>query len=143
MMHDISLRLWLNGPARQIGWLLVHSVWQGAAIALLLAIVLRLMERRSSGAKYLVCCAALLAIPVASFATFSFRQNTGAQLAAALPGPAIASTAMPVMPTVTAIHRFDLQESLGYAATAWSLSLRIAAKRRGVTRSGWTWPGRC
>jgi hypothetical protein len=31
----------------------------------------------------------------------------------------------------------------GYAAAARSLALRIAAKRRGVTRPGWTWPGRC
>jgi beta-lactamase regulating signal transducer with metallopeptidase domain len=127
MMHEITLRLWLNGPARQIGWLLVHSVWQGAIAALLLAIVLRLMERRSSGAKYLVSCAALLAVPAASFVTFSLRQKTGAQLVAALPGPAIASTAMPVMPAVTAIHQFDLQQSLGYAATAWIVGVALLA----------------
>ena len=129
MMHDISLRLWLNGPAREIGWLLVHSVWQGAIVAVLLAILLRLMERRSSGAKYLACCAALLAIPAASFVTLSLRQNTGAQLVAALPGPTIALTAVPVMPIVAATHRFDLQQCLGYAATAWIVGVGLLAVR--------------
>ena len=35
------------------GWVLIHFVWQGVAIAMLTAIALRLLERRSADARYL------------------------------------------------------------------------------------------
>src|SRR5262245_9165408 len=38
----------------RIGWLLVYSVWQFALIALLMAIVLRVMRRAPAGVRYAV-----------------------------------------------------------------------------------------
>jgi beta-lactamase regulating signal transducer with metallopeptidase domain len=58
------------GPAvERLGWALVHFLWQGAAVALLLAPVLVLMRRRPANARYVVCCAALLAMAACPLAT--------------------------------------------------------------------------
>jgi beta-lactamase regulating signal transducer with metallopeptidase domain len=51
----------------RVGWALLHFVWQGAALALLLAALLHLMRRCSASARYLVSCGfliAMCAIPV-------------------------------------------------------------------------------
>jgi len=58
------------GPAvERLGWALVHFLWQGALVALLLAPVLALTRRRSAGARYLACCAALVAMAACPVAT--------------------------------------------------------------------------
>jgi beta-lactamase regulating signal transducer with metallopeptidase domain/biopolymer transport protein ExbD len=44
----------------KLGWVLVHSLWQLAAVAALLAIVLGLLGRASANARYLASCAALV-----------------------------------------------------------------------------------
>ncbi|GDX97453.1 hypothetical protein LBMAG47_31180 [Planctomycetia bacterium] len=61
--------------AARLGWTCLHSLWQGLAIAAVLAIALRLVPRRSSAAtnaRYLLATAALVALPVAAVATFAF-----------------------------------------------------------------------
>jgi beta-lactamase regulating signal transducer with metallopeptidase domain len=61
MMNDVIVE--------RIGWTLLHSVWQIAAIALVYGFVL-LMVRRSADLRYLAGCAALvamLAVPIATF----------------------------------------------------------------------------
>ena len=53
----------------RVGWTLVHSLWQGAAVAALLAGAMLLLRRRSAGVRYAVSCAALvlmLALPAAT-----------------------------------------------------------------------------
>jgi hypothetical protein len=47
-------------PVERIGWLLLHSVWQFALIALLAIIGLRLTPRRSSAARYWLMISALV-----------------------------------------------------------------------------------
>src|SRR3954468_9276321 len=53
-----------------LGWTLVHSVWQCAAAAVLLAVVLRGMKRASASSRYLAGCGALLLAIGASVVTF-------------------------------------------------------------------------
>jgi beta-lactamase regulating signal transducer with metallopeptidase domain len=49
-----------SGEAGQrVGWALVHFLWQGAAVALLLAALLRALRQRSAQARWLAACAAL------------------------------------------------------------------------------------
>src|SRR5262245_58761757 len=43
-----------------LGWALVHFIWQGALIALLLASIRSFIHQRAAGARYLVACAAML-----------------------------------------------------------------------------------
>ncbi len=56
----------------RIGWMLLHSVWQIALVAILFAVINSLMKRRSANARYLTGCVALLAmvaLPVMTFVT--------------------------------------------------------------------------
>src|SRR3954471_4591657 len=57
---------------RSLGWALVHSLWQIAAIAIVAALVLRMLRGRSSNARYLAACAALLAMVVAPAMTLAW-----------------------------------------------------------------------
>ena len=54
---------------RSLGWALVQFVWQGAAVALITAVTLRLLDRRTAAARYLVASAGLLAMFVLPVAT--------------------------------------------------------------------------
>ncbi len=56
----IALLHGLDQPlAVGLGWALLHFLWQGAAVAMGLAVLLAAMRRRTSQARYIVCCAAL------------------------------------------------------------------------------------
>ncbi|HAL45778.1 MAG TPA: hypothetical protein DCP47_07685 [Phycisphaerales bacterium] len=55
---------------QRIGWTLIHFIWQGALIALLLVIVLRLIRKQSSNLRYAVACAAMLFMVAAPAVTF-------------------------------------------------------------------------
>jgi hypothetical protein len=48
-----------------LGWALVHFVWQGALIALALAVALRALKGAPSQWRYAAACAALLAMAAA------------------------------------------------------------------------------
>lgn len=54
----------------RIGWVLVHSLWQVAAIAVLLALVLSIAGKRSARFSYAACCVAMMLALGMSIATF-------------------------------------------------------------------------
>ena len=45
----------------RLGWTLVHLLWQGAAVAVLLAIVLLLLRKSTANFRYVAACLALYA----------------------------------------------------------------------------------
>jgi len=47
---------------QRLGWTLVHFVWQAAAIALLLAITLKILRKSSANLRYVIACMALALI---------------------------------------------------------------------------------
>jgi len=55
----------------RMGWALIHLVWQGAAVALVLAVLLWFLRHRSANFRYVVACIALLLLPVSLFVTFA------------------------------------------------------------------------
>ena len=52
-----------------IGWTLLHFLWQGALLAILLAVLMRLLRRQSASLRYAVACASLLLMIVAPVGT--------------------------------------------------------------------------
>lgn len=53
----------LHDPiAYRLGWALVHFLWQGALVALLLKVALTVLQRHSPNARYLAGCAAMLCL---------------------------------------------------------------------------------
>lgn len=68
-LADISQPFW-----RSLGWALLHSLWQGGLLAVVLAGALSLLKGRSASLRYALACAALalmLAAPAATFWSFS------------------------------------------------------------------------
>ncbi|GEM_PF-5782871 len=65
IMHYFSLEL-----IEAMGWTIIHSLWQGAAIALLTALLLLLLKNKSAQIKYFLSFAALLGICVWAANTF-------------------------------------------------------------------------
>ena len=55
-----------------LGWVLIHFLWQGTGIALLLAVALRLLTRTSSHFRYVVIGGALLLCAVMPVVTWTF-----------------------------------------------------------------------
>ena len=59
----------LNIVVRALGWALLHSVWQGALIGLVVALLLVAFKRRSAQHRYLVACVGLAAMVAAWIGT--------------------------------------------------------------------------
>jgi GWxTD domain-containing protein len=106
-----------TASAKAVGWTLVHSLWEGAAIALLLAFVLAIA--RSSRVRYAAACFAMLAL-LTGFAVTLYRlmpRQTSRSAAVLLP--------VPVKPSIdnrpVANHRSlsDASELLPWLAPAW------------------------
>jgi len=66
--------------AQRVGWALVHFLWQGAAIAALLWLALRLLSRRGPQVRYAVACLALLLMAAAPVLTFLVVQPAAQDL---------------------------------------------------------------
>ena len=66
---DILKNILSQEIIQRLGWTLVHFVWQAAAIALLLAIVLRLLHKSSANLRYIIACMALALIVLMPAAT--------------------------------------------------------------------------
>ncbi len=78
--------------AHAIGWTLLHFLWQGALIALVLACVLALLRGRSPQPRYLAACTALLLMVMLPIVTF-VRIVTAPRVA--VPGTTISLNAFP------------------------------------------------
>ncbi len=55
------------GTIERLGWMLVHVLWQATAVAILLAVFLRLLHKASANVRYWTACAALalmVALPI-------------------------------------------------------------------------------
>jgi GWxTD domain-containing protein len=55
-----------------VGWSLLHFLWEGAIVALLLASALRLLSNRSSQLRYTAACSALVLMAASPLVTFWF-----------------------------------------------------------------------
>jgi beta-lactamase regulating signal transducer with metallopeptidase domain/plasmid maintenance system antidote protein VapI len=68
-----------SGLVRALGWTVLHSLWQGALVALFAGIILMLLRNKSAQLRYLVANFALFSILFLSVCTFVwYRQATPA-----------------------------------------------------------------
>src|SRR6185503_9889007 len=63
------------------GWTLIHFLWQGCALAAVAATLLRLAERRSANARYLIACAALVVMVATPAVTARLLWDAGIEAA--------------------------------------------------------------
>src|SRR5882757_11350947 len=67
--------------AHAAGWTLLHFLWQGALVALILACILALLSGRSAQPRYLAACAALVlmaTLPLITFARIVAAEHSAA-----------------------------------------------------------------
>ena len=87
-----DLTVWLSRMSDVVGWSLIHFVWQGAALALLLGLARLLVPRGMARVRYLASCAtlgAMLLVPVATAWRLADPSAPASALPAAAPGGAV------------------------------------------------------
>jgi beta-lactamase regulating signal transducer with metallopeptidase domain len=60
----------MNAFIDRLGWMLIHSVWEGVVIWLVLQMVLALLHKKSAQARYLASCVALSIMALLPWMTF-------------------------------------------------------------------------
>jgi GWxTD domain-containing protein len=118
--------LWVHGEfAKALGWTLLHSLWEGAAIALALALVLGIA--RSSRVRYGAACLAMVAMLIGFGGTFwrlaPLERSAVITRAHDLPLPANAAT--DDKPSPHAGASWDASDFLPWLAPAWMLGVLL------------------
>jgi hypothetical protein len=68
---NVLVNLFSETWARRLGWVLIHFLWEGTVIALVLAILLRLLTNASSHTRYILAGIALLICAIAPAITWT------------------------------------------------------------------------
>ncbi|PQJ34604.1 hypothetical protein BSZ35_08325 [Salinibacter sp. 10B] len=128
-----------------LGWTLLHFVWQGALVAVLLAGTLRLLDDHPPRVRYVVSCAALLTLLVLPVATGTLLsehvlvEERGAPIASVLPAtvdaPSVESA--PVPTTIEGARSASwyetaaagLQPALPWIVVVWGFGVVVYAIR--------------
>jgi len=95
-----------------LGWTLLHALWQGTLIALVIAVLLSLMHRHSATIRYQVASAGLVVLLLISALTFYKLYNPAGAIASA-PVVADAETTRQVNLPHAAIQSVDWWEKAG------------------------------
>lgn len=114
--------LWMES----LGWALVHSLWQGALVALGLAVALVTVGRRAANARYALACGALVLTVVLPAAT-GWRHATRAR----------ATRQAEHAAATRAVHEEPLLATRAQPQWAATPSAVISSEREPTT-SGWT-----
>ncbi|MCE5187524.1 MAG: M48 family metalloprotease [Planctomycetaceae bacterium] len=72
---------------RQVGWVLVHFLWQGLAAAAAMWILLKLLTKASSAMRYAAACAGLCLMTAAPIVTFILINSRQVHTIASMPLP--------------------------------------------------------
>ncbi len=131
-----------NGVAHRVGWCLVHFVWQGALVALVLAIALALLRTQSARLRYAVCFGALLLMAAMPVLTYGVQTASLApeEVRADSPVVKVAPIAAPAQPAravetpVQAHARYLVESSLPWLCWVWLCGVAAFALRNTV---GW------
>jgi beta-lactamase regulating signal transducer with metallopeptidase domain len=113
----------------RLGWSLIHFLWQGIGIALVLEVTLRLVGSKNASLRYLLCGLALAAMPVClvdTYLTLGQESYAVAPHAAPIVGAAIAAPASPseagsfaLLPGVHTISDFTGYEFPSFDLNGW------------------------
>lgn len=128
--------------ANKVGWVCLHSIWQGVIVACVLAICLRLIPRNSYvalNARYLIATLSLVALPILAIATYvsieleTLDARTEAAAVAVAPK---AETLVPGVNVPLVLERIvsTVEPWLPWASLIWVIGVTIAAMRIAI---GW------
>jgi beta-lactamase regulating signal transducer with metallopeptidase domain len=92
--------LWQSPELQRLGWALLHSLWQGALLFALAAVLLRAMRRSGPQARYLVACGALGAMLALAVGTYAYLASQATL--SLVPAPAQPAMPAPIVPALAA-----------------------------------------
>lgn len=132
-----TLPLWFSQPwADRLGWTLLHFLWQGAAIALLYALVRSLAITRSPQTRYALACLSLAAMTLAPLATWLWISPAAPPSA----GAATTGIAPPLLgPAAASAVASPWEQAIPWIVIAWftgaaAFSVRLAGGWFSATR---------
>jgi|GEM_PF-3476857 len=121
----------LSNPAvrsliQPMGWMLLHSLWQMAAVALVLAVVLRFLRKSSANLRYLLACGCLFLMVLIPAVTLNYLETAAPPSAATpLPENVIVPSTTPIQsPPILLQPAVEPTPTSAPAATAVELSLK-------------------
>jgi TonB family protein len=124
--------------AHAAGWTLLHFLWQGALVALILACVLALLSGRSAQPRYLAACAALVLmaiLPLITFARIVAAEHSAANtflisipLSITVTGHGIATPAEPLLYRIA----MALDRSMPTVLAVWLAGVVLLFLRLGI-----------
>ena len=119
-----------------LGWTLLHFVWQGAAVAALLASLNLILRRATAQARYVLACASLLAMLALPALTFRVMSAERASSFAPTSSTAVeAKAARAEAPVVMAPRLARVEEVLPALVTLWGAGVLLLGLR---SFGGWT-----
>jgi beta-lactamase regulating signal transducer with metallopeptidase domain len=110
---------------QKLGWTLLHFVWQGAVVAFLLAVLLRILRKCTASLRYIVACLALVVIVLMPMITFKL-------VPAPDPAPAVESMPIPARLSAAPQELYTTDLPLGRAAEYMQMSAPTSWKQRAV-----------
>lgn len=112
------LDVWVqSSSAKALGWTLVHSLWEGAAVAVALAIVLGIA--RSSRVRYWAACFAMLALLAGFGGTFYRLMPHESGIAVKAPSPGAAALSSDDGPVTITGTPWEFSDLLPWLAPVW------------------------
>ncbi len=137
-----------DAVVRALGWTLLHTLWQAAVVALLLAVLTRFLRRARASTRYGLSAGALLLVPVLAAVTFGLAYEPVAEtgprltvmtLAAEPSFAALTPTApTPITPSLTEAAELTVRAAaarlepwLPLLVAAWTLGLALMLIRLG------------
>ncbi|WP_299760217.1 M56 family metallopeptidase [uncultured Pontibacter sp.] len=118
-----------------LGWTLLHALWQGAFVALLLSLLLVLMHRQPARVRYAVASSAMLVQLLLSIGTFAYYFSKPAAVAAPQQSMAIAAVVPAGIINASfwadplGIAQVYFEQHLPLLVTVWLLGLLLMALR--------------
>jgi len=133
-----------NGPYAAlpaIAYAALHSLWQGALIAMLAAVVLGALARRSAAARHVVGLACLVAMVAAAIVTFAVYRTASPPALAPAPsgyvGPVMLRGADWLVLGVPLAWLLGTSVMLARQLGGWSVVVRLGRRRSGALPRAW------
>jgi beta-lactamase regulating signal transducer with metallopeptidase domain len=136
------LGVMLEPFARKVGWVCLHSVWQGVLVASVLAICLRLIPRNSYAAlnvRYSIATLSLVALPIFAIGTYLIIELEPLEPRTTVEAVTVAPVAETIvtgvgMPLIFQKIISTVEPWLPWASWIWAIGVTVAAMRIAI---GW------
>ena len=124
---------------KALGWTLLHSLWQGALVALTLALLLVLLQKHKATLRYFMGAGAMLLQLLLSVATFSYYSSSAPEITTIETSngavllsestPIVAATEIATIATPLTTAQLYFEQHLPLLVTLWLLGLVVMALR--------------